>query len=81
MSNNLEHLVEQHVREYESRLRHVDELVERARATEHPEVHQALDQILEQRSEMAAELDSMRLKSLDDWREEGLMRGLDLNAG
>jgi ferritin-like metal-binding protein YciE len=74
MSNNLEHMVEQHVREYESRLKHVDELVERAKATGHPEVHQALDQILEQRSAMAAELDSMRLKSLDDWRAEEIAK-------
>jgi len=74
MSNNLEHMVEQHVREYESRLKHVDELVERARATEHPEVHKELDQILAHRAEMASELDSMRLKSLQDWREEEITK-------
>jgi hypothetical protein len=31
-----EHLVEQHIREYESRLKHIDELYERAhQATDH----------------------------------------------
>ena len=72
--NNLEHMVEQHVREYESRLKHVDELVDRAKATEHPEVHKELENLMPQRDELAGQLDSMRLKSLDHWREEELAK-------
>ncbi len=72
--NNLEHMVEQHVREYESRLKHVDELVDRAKATDHPEVHEELKSVMPQRDQLASQVESMRLKSLQDWRQEEIQK-------
>ncbi len=68
--NNLEHLVEQQIRHYESRLKHVDELLERAESSGHEEVTASAKAIRPKRDEMESHLDEMRLKSLDDWREE-----------
>lgn len=70
---NIERLVEQHVREYESRLKHVDELMERARKAsdkETPAVSEELSTLKEERDKFASHLEELRLKSLQDWREE-----------
>ena len=69
-----EQLIEQHVHEYESRLKHIDELYQRA--------HQATDQLDEAQdaksrlSELAAQrallqqtTDSIKKMPLDQWRE------------
>ena len=70
---SIEKLVEQHVLEYESRLKHVDELLERAhKATEKepPAVSEELAALKKERERFAAHLEELRLKSLQDWREE-----------
>lgn len=72
--NNLEHMVEQHVREYESRLRHVDELVERAQASERPDPDHALQGLVSQRNDLADQLEQMRQKSFEHWREDEIER-------
>lgn len=69
----IEHLVEQHILEYESRLKHVDELLERAHKAadeEPPAVSEELAAMKEEREKFAAHLEELRLKSLEDWREE-----------
>ena len=71
---HLEQMIEQQVRDYEARLNHVDRLVDRAKEIEHPEVHKELADLLARRHELAVELDEMKLKSLDDWREEELAK-------
>ncbi len=69
----LDHLVEQHVREYQSRLKHVDELLARAQAAARgrtgPE-QEELEALRRKRDELAGQFD--RLSSLEDWREEEL---------
>ena len=69
----VDHLVEQHVREYQSRLKHIDELLARARAAARgrpsPE-QEELEALRRKRDELASEFD--RLGSLKDWREEEL---------
>lgn len=70
---NTERLVEQHFREYESRLKHVDELLERAHKAAEKEpsaVSEELAALKEDRDKFAAYLEELRLKSLQDWREE-----------
>jgi predicted component of type VI protein secretion system len=69
----IEHLVEQHILEYESRLKHVDELLERAHKAVEKEpspVSEELAALKEEREKFAAHLEELRLKSLQDWREE-----------
>jgi len=68
--NNLEHLVEQQILHYESRLKHVDELLERVESSGHTEAIATAKAVRPQRDEMHGHLEEMRLKSLDDWREE-----------
>lgn len=75
--NNITQLVEQHIREHESRLKHIDELLERARkiVVEQPkyaETGSRLADIARERDKLASRLDDLRLRSLQDWQEEEL---------
>lgn len=74
---NKEQLVERHILEYESRLKHVDKLLERARqgldtvpAT--ATVKTTLTSLEEERNTFATYLEELRMKSLANWREEEL---------
>lgn len=70
-----EELITQHIREYESRLKHIDELYERAeKATAHlDEEHDAiseLETVAEQRQEMQKKADELKTMSVKHWRED-----------
>jgi hypothetical protein len=70
-----EHLVEQHIREYESRLKHIDELYERAhQATDHlDEEHEVRSELKEydlQRARLKQHADDVRTMPVEKWREE-----------
>lgn len=68
---NTEKLVERHILEYESRLKHVDELLARARAgAGTAPVKKELTALEEERDAFATQLEELRLKSLANWREE-----------
>ena len=72
---NKEQLIEQHIREYESRLKHIDELYEQAqRATEHlDESHKSrseLQEIAEQRAQLMQDSDEIKAMPIKNWREE-----------
>ena len=58
-----EQLIEQHIREYESRMKHIDELYERARQAA-PEHHADHSTLLQQTTE------HIKSMPLDHWREE-----------
>ena len=71
---NKEHLIEQHILEYESRMKHIDELYQRA--------HQAagkidnadgaqsrLNELTAQRSLLQETTESIKTMPLDRWRE------------
>jgi DNA repair exonuclease SbcCD ATPase subunit len=68
-------LVEQHITKYESHLKHIDELLERAHegvaeGPEYEETRAELEGLQQQREKLASHLDELRLKSLENWREE-----------
>ena len=75
-------LVELHIRESESHLLYIDELMERARVAHAknpvaPDVEERLAQIKRDRDRLAGELDEMRRQPVHDWpkqakRGEGL---------
>ena len=70
---NLEQLAEQHIREHESRLQHIDELLGRAQAragAEQPEVRETLEEVTRERAKLASRIDELKLKSLEDWKTE-----------
>jgi len=60
------HQVEQHILEHESRLGHIDELLERAGETPGVEDLQA------RRDELAGQLDEMKQKTAEQWQHEEL---------
>jgi len=57
-----EHLVDQHIREYESRQRHVDELLERAEKhiANQPEHQESLSEIKARHDEMVGSVQSFK---------------------
>lgn len=72
---NKEHLIEQHILEYEARKKHLDELYERAHkaAAKFDETHEAkthLRELAEKHSQLPKTSDEIRSMSLDKWREE-----------
>jgi len=70
-----EQLIDQHIREYESRLKHIDELYERAhKATEHlddeHETHNVLKGIAKQRAQLPQDADEIKTMPVENWRKE-----------
>lgn len=70
-----EQLIDQHIREYESRLKHIDELYERAhKATEHlDEDHKTrseLKEFAQKRAQLPRDGDEIKTMTIEDWREE-----------
>ena len=64
---DINHMVEQHIMQYESHLKHIDELLERGRkgAAEAPEHAKASE-----REKLASHIEELRLKPLEDWQEQ-----------
>jgi DNA repair exonuclease SbcCD ATPase subunit len=70
-----EHLIEQHIREYESRMKHIDELYERAQQTaaQLGEAHDAqarLQEFSAQRELLQQTTEHIKSLPMDTWREE-----------
>ncbi len=70
-----EQLIDQHIREYESRLRHIDELyVQAQEATEHlhedHESQKELRSYAEQRAQLPKDADEIKTMPVENWRQE-----------
>lgn len=70
-----EQLIDQHIREYESRLKHIDELYDRAhKATEHLDdehhTRSELEKYAAERSKLQKKADKIKTMSYKNWREE-----------
>ena len=70
-----EQLIDQHIREYESRMKHIDELYERAHdATAHlDEAHETrseLNDYATQRARLQQHADEVKTMPIANWREE-----------
>lgn len=68
-------LVEQHIDQYESKLKHIDELLERARkgiadAHEHADIHAQIASVKNERDRFAQHIDALKQKSTDELQEE-----------
>ncbi len=66
---------EQHILRFESRQRHLDELLARARertgeGPEHADVRVHLEDLETQRDTLGAQLDELKLRDTSDWQEE-----------
>ncbi|MDJ0739640.1 MAG: hypothetical protein QNJ91_07980 [Gammaproteobacteria bacterium] len=76
---NLNHLIEQHIREHDARRKHIDELAEKAHervteSTEHKEAREQLAELMAERDKLIVRVDEFKLKSPDHWREEEIER-------
>ena len=70
-----EQLIDQHIREYESRLKHIDELYERAhKATEHfdddHDTRSELKSFADQRAQLPQDADEIKTMPVENWRQE-----------
>jgi hypothetical protein len=72
---DVSHLAEQHIREQEARLHHIDELMERAqkgtaKAPEFAHIYTELDDLIRRRNEAAVQLDDFKARAAGKWQEE-----------
>ncbi len=70
-----EQLIEQHIREYESRLRHIDELYARAHEVaenldDDQTARAELEEFAEQRGELKKKAEQLKSLPASNWREE-----------
>ncbi len=72
---DINHLMQQNVMESESRLKHFDELIERAhkgagKDPENAEIRNSLESWKQERDRFSSWIEERRLKSMDNWQEE-----------
>ena len=66
-----EQLVERNILHYEARLKHVDELFEKAHKAAAPEASEELAELKKERGKLADDLEKLKQKSLEEWAKEG----------
>jgi len=66
-----EQLVERNILHYEARLKHVDELFEKAHKAVEPEASEELAELKKERAKLADDLEKLKQKSLEEWAKEG----------
>jgi len=69
----IDKLAEQHIREHESRLTHLDELLHRAQqktegVSEKSDLLQELDEVRQERSSLENHIRELKQKSMDEWQ-------------
>lgn len=75
MTDTEQTLVEQHIRAYEARLKHIDELIASARADAgkaagNASQHAQLSELAAERDRLAALVEKLRLDPQGDWRAQ-----------
>jgi len=73
--SNKEHLIEQHIREYESRRKHIDELYVRAleaagQLHDGHDAHSELEAIKSEHQQLPKDADDIKSMPLENWRKE-----------
>jgi hypothetical protein len=73
--SDLNHRIEQSILEYQSRMKHLDEMLARAEsgigtAPEHEKEKLTLGELQRDRDKLGTLYDELRIKSLENWREE-----------
>jgi hypothetical protein len=76
---DVSHLAEQHIREQEARLQHIDELMERAhkgagKAPQFAHIYTELDDLVRKRNQAAVQLDDFKARAAEQWQEEEIQR-------
>jgi len=70
----IDRLTDQHFREYEARLKHIDEMLERASQSkkDRSEFDDELNEIRTERAELLNHLNALKKKSQDEWQTDGI---------
>ena len=73
---NKERLVDQHIREYEARLKHIDELMDKAseaisKIPPAEEIHAEFETLRAERKKLDTHLEEIQKKSAEEWSEKG----------
>lgn len=76
-------LMRKNIMEYESRMKHFEELLVRAdksvgKGPEHVEARDDLANLKQQRDKFASLLDELRLKSLENWRVDEIEKAVPM---
>ena len=66
---NIDQLAEQHIRQYESQLKHIDEVM--ARAQKETAENADMKELAQHRNELAGYIQELRDKAPFEWMEEG----------
>ena len=73
-------LVDQHIKEYDFRLQHLDKLLEQAQkktlaqSSEQAGTNEQLEKLKQDRDRLAVWLDELKLKPLENWREDEIRK-------
>ncbi|MCK4744364.1 MAG: hypothetical protein KAT25_11135 [Sulfuriflexus sp.] len=75
----IERLVEQHIRENEARLKHLDEVLaqahkEKTETAKASETDDDLTLLRGERDRLASHFDELKMKSLQDWQQESIQK-------
>jgi len=70
---NIDRLAEQHIQQYESQLKHIDEVMARAQkaSSDSAKLDAELKELAEHRGELASYIEELREKAPFEWMEEG----------
>ena len=76
---DLNHMIEQHIREHQARSKHIDELAGKVRerlgeSSEHKEARSKLAELLAERDRLMGRVDRYRAMSREQWREDSVSR-------
>ena len=71
--SNIDQLAEQHIKQYESQLKHIDEIMARAHneVKEDADITAELKELAEHRGELADYIEELKDKAPFEWMEEG----------
>ena len=69
--SNIDQLAEQHIKQYESQLKHIDEVIARAHKEEDADIKAELKELAEHRGELADYIEELKDKAPFEWMEEG----------
>jgi predicted mannosyl-3-phosphoglycerate phosphatase (HAD superfamily) len=76
---NVNRMAEQHILEYESRQKHVGEILDQVRertatGAEHSDLRAQLEELEQQQDRLTVRVDEFKLKNLENWQEEEIER-------
>ena len=73
-------LIEQHILQYESRLKHIDELLQRVEKAEDQEQEPELKEIKHGREELSSEIEKLKKQPPEYWSKLGLEKAGPMGA-